>query len=66
MLIGMIAPAPSPWIALAAIRVNMPVAAPHITEPTRNTATPSKYRRRRPYKSESRPQIGTEAVDVSR
>jgi hypothetical protein len=44
----------------------MLVAAPEITEPIKKTATPSRYIRRLPYKSESRPQIGTEAVDVSK
>ena len=44
----------------------MLVAAPAKTEPTRKIATPSRYMRRLPYRSESRPQIGTEAVDVSR
>jgi len=44
----------------------MLVAAPDIAEPTRNTATPSRYIRLRPYKSDSRPQIGTDAVDVNK
>ena len=44
MLIGMIAPAPRPCIARAAINVNMLVAAPDITDPIKKMATPSRYR----------------------
>ena len=53
-------------MARAAINVNMLVAAPDITEPIKKMATPSRYMRRLPYRSERRPQIGTEAVEVSK
>lgn len=66
MLRGTTAPAPRPCMARAAISMVIDVAAPDSAEPTRKTAIPPRYMRRRPYRSESRPQIGTEAVDVRR
>ena len=40
MLSGMIAPAPSPWTARAAMSTAIEVAAPDEADPTRKMATP--------------------------
>ena len=65
MLSGMMHPAPNPCTAREAINCSIDCEAPASTEPITKMATPVRYIRRRPYKSDSRPQIGTHAVDVS-
>ncbi|MND06464.1 hypothetical protein D3C83_278500 [compost metagenome] len=53
-------------MARATMSAVIDVATPAIIEPTRKMAMPVRYIRRRPQRSESRPQIGTDAVEVNR
>ena len=55
VVIGMIAPAPMPWMPRKTMRVSMFQAAPQSTEPTRNIAIPKNSTGFRPNRSDSRP-----------
>ena len=60
------APPPRPWMARNAISSVIPFAAPHSTEPIRNTTSATCSTILRPYWSPSLPAIGVVMVDPSR
>jgi hypothetical protein len=62
---GIIAPAPRPWTARATISCVIEPALAPTTLPTMKIAIPVAKKRRRPWMSESLPQIGTLTVDAS-
>ena len=65
-VIGIMAPAPSPWKARKRMSSVMSVAWPQSAEPTMKMTMPAMKKRLRPKASLSLPQIGIEAVDASR
>ncbi len=60
-----IAAPPIPWNARASWRKKMSCAAPHATEPTRNSAVPMMNTRRRPNRSASEPAVSSRAARLS-
>ena len=59
-------PPPMPWIARKKISWFIDWLTPASTDPTRNTAIPPRKNAFRPYRSDSRPTIGTVVVDATR
>ncbi len=65
-VIGIMAPAPSPWKARKRMSSVIPLAWPQRAEPTTKMTMPAMKNRLRPKASLSLPQIGMDAVDASR
>ena len=64
--IGWTAPAPRPWSARNAMRVDIDVAVPQRTDPITNSASPTRNTGLRPWMSARRAKSGTVVVDVTR
>ena len=66
MVVGMIAPAPSPCTTRKTMSTHMFHAAPQKIEPSRKSAMPHSTSGLRPYRSDSLPYSGTDTACASR